>query len=564
MPEHDEMRLSDVCAPVFVGRPPSDAYIGLARLDTGEIRHYNYGEHPDPREPCYIFSRDSGFTWERRMLAEGVIGADQKSPVSGEFIRLRRARSPDATMVVRSRGGIDGAWTEKLALSESFVMLKPPVFVRGGRRILVGAHGAGRACMLYSDDDGDTWKVSAPLTVPDHRPGGVHKGARWNHGAAEPTVVELRDGRIWMLLRTSLDYLYESYSHDGGETWEPTRPSRFYATTTMPTIGRLSDGRILLVWNNCTPLPAPARTEEVRLVLGTLRASQDYELAFTSRDAIHAAISDDDGRTWHGFREICLDALRNARDFAETGGTDRSVHQSQFVELGEGKVLVACGQHERHRQMLIFDTRWLCEKSRGEDFSHGLKDWCIHMYIAGIRGHCAFNRKEGASLVDVPDAPAGKALLIRRPVDRSLITENEGAVWNFPAGTAGALDLRVMLRPGCGGARISLIDRWFNPTDLVAHPFAMFNLEIAGDGRVNGKPRVEPGRWHDLRLEWHGLARPGDDTCSWSVDGVCQEDALPLNRPSVNGISYVHLINTAVAEDAQGFLVGGVKSAGGH
>ena len=40
--------LNDVWAPVKVATPPSDAYIGLSKLDDGEIRHYNYGEQAEP------------------------------------------------------------------------------------------------------------------------------------------------------------------------------------------------------------------------------------------------------------------------------------------------------------------------------------------------------------------------------------------------------------------------------------------------------------------------------------------------------------------------------------
>ena len=37
--------IDSIFAPVKVGVPPSDAYIGLSKLESGEIRHYNFGEH---------------------------------------------------------------------------------------------------------------------------------------------------------------------------------------------------------------------------------------------------------------------------------------------------------------------------------------------------------------------------------------------------------------------------------------------------------------------------------------------------------------------------------------
>ena len=101
----------------------------------------------------------------------------------------------------------------------AYIMLKPPLFIRDGKRVLVGAHSTARiGCgVFYSDDDGVSWKRSQFVNSPPHQAGGVHKGARWNHGAVEPTVIELQDGRIWMLARTAQDQHYESFSEDGAK-----------------------------------------------------------------------------------------------------------------------------------------------------------------------------------------------------------------------------------------------------------------------------------------------------------------------------------------------------------
>ena len=39
--QHIPSTIDSIFAPVKVATPPSDAYIGLSRLETGEIRHYN-------------------------------------------------------------------------------------------------------------------------------------------------------------------------------------------------------------------------------------------------------------------------------------------------------------------------------------------------------------------------------------------------------------------------------------------------------------------------------------------------------------------------------------------
>ena len=67
--------------------------------------------------------------------------------------------------------------------------------------------------------------------------------------------MELGDGRLWMLMRTSEDNHDEAFSDDGGETWTKPRPSRFYGTLAMPTLLRLHDRRILLLRSSTTSLP---------------------------------------------------------------------------------------------------------------------------------------------------------------------------------------------------------------------------------------------------------------------------------------------------------------------
>ena len=41
--QHIPSTIDSIFAPVKVGIPPSDAYIGLSKLESGEIRHYNFG-----------------------------------------------------------------------------------------------------------------------------------------------------------------------------------------------------------------------------------------------------------------------------------------------------------------------------------------------------------------------------------------------------------------------------------------------------------------------------------------------------------------------------------------
>lgn len=294
----------------------------------------------------YLSSHDNGLSWRSVSISNNIPYADVRSPLSGEYVRVFEANN--SVWALRTDGGLDGGRMITKIDTTLAIMLKPPVFVDEGKRVIVAAHRSDRTgCFTYvSTDDGVTWQQSNKLTTPFHTIGGVHKGIRWNHGAVEPTVVELEGGRLWMIIRTSQDYHYQSFSEDGGMTWSEPTQSPFYGTITMPTFYKMGDGRILFFWSNTTSLPELER------------ATGKWEDVFTNRSASHVAISEDGGESWIGMRELILDEMRNAEDFGELPGRDKSVHQAQAVEVAPGKILVSAGQNQMCRRMLLFDVDW--------------------------------------------------------------------------------------------------------------------------------------------------------------------------------------------------------------
>ena len=88
----------------------------------------------------------------------------------------------------------------------------------------------------------------------------------------------------------------------------------------------------------------------------------------------------------------------------------------------------------------------------------------------------------------------------------------------------------------------------------------MFNFSVRGNGTVDGNTILTPGQRHEVKFEWNGLQDLKSDSCQVSVDGAVQDGRLPLNRPSPNGISYVHFQSTATAEDPAGFLLESVAA----
>lgn len=137
---------------------------------------------------------------------------------------------------------------------------------------------------VSSKDGGKTWIRGE--TVLDVGGAGMHDGL------LEPSILGLRDGRAYMLIRTNLDWLYESFSSDGGLTWTRERPTALDASSAPPYLLRLKSDRVLLAWNRLSPSDGtePAR----RQGLGTSRLPASWH-----REELSIAFSDDDCRTWN-------------------------------------------------------------------------------------------------------------------------------------------------------------------------------------------------------------------------------------------------------------------------
>ena len=463
-----------VYAPVIVGTPPSDAFIGLSLMADGEVRHYNYGSHPEPEHPVYLSSRDGGRTWKSVALPYELPYADIQSPVSGEFVRLFCTGS--GVYALRTEGGLEGGRSIVKIDDTLGIMNKPPLFIRGGKRVISGAHRTDRsgAFVYYSDDDGRTWKVSSKVNAPLHEKGGFHEG----------------------------------------------EPSPFYGTITMPTLFRMGDGRLLFFWCNTTPLP------ELPTATGV------WDDVFTNRDAVHVAISEDDGKTWFGFRELLLNTERNSANFGDTRpGQDKSVHQVQAVEVAPGKILVSVGQHPLCRKLVLFDAAWLYEPRRSCDFDEGLDNWSAFRYYKGITGHCCYNRQEMPLLAAHPDREGAKVLHIGYTPNDSLVQDNDGAVWNFPAAPDGSVNVSLKIPEGSKGAQLILNDRWFNPTDTVARYECMYRLDLNRETL-----RIRDDKWHTVTVEWEKNA-----PATLLVDGR-RRGKLPVVAETEHGVSYLHFL----------------------
>ncbi len=383
--------------------------------------------------------------------------------------------------------------------------------------------GAGYTTVLYSNDNGRSWQLSgSKLTSPCYE---NYNGN--NYGAIEPTILELKDGRVWMLMRTQTGFLYESFSEDGIH-WSEARASRFYSPSAPCALVRLADGKIALFWNNCQK---PARINGKGLYAG--------------RDALHAAVSYDEGKSWQGFREVYRDPYRNESPPRQG---DRGTAYPGAVVNEEGSIVLVTGQGNRRTEMII-DPQWLVQTYQYDDFSEGLDKWHVWKTHGPIYRYWR-NRTQGPELIDYPFAKGGKVLHIRRPDAKAADT----AIWNFPAGVKGRLTMRIQLQKGNDGAKIALTDRFFNPIDADGTKEAMFCISIGSKGNTDSKIRLEADRWYTLELEWDLFARE----CLVYADGEELASVRRLNATR-NGISYLRLCSTAKTPNVNGLLLDWVE-----
>ena len=157
-------------------------------------------------------------------------------------------------------------------------------------------------------------------------------------------------------------------------------------------------------------------------------------------------------------------------------------------------------------------------------------------------------------MIPHPDGIPREVLQIGRHPDSRLLSEKEGAVWNFPAAQQGELTLKLRLERNSAGVRILLTDRWFNPSDPVAEHFAAFRFDLDDAGRLNEVPAFKPGEWAELRIRWNQEA--GKAICLLNGEEVLQTSAQTATD---NAVCYLHLQSLAETADPFGVLLESVS-----
>jgi sialidase-1 len=241
-----------------------------------------------PSRLAAMFSSDGGRTWSGRKVLQENIGTmnvmepDLLRLKSGKILFAFCRKNSEADCAPLLRVSTDDAKTFSNPVpipidpAPSYTGMNNDrmIQLKSGRVVLplwyttdyrIDRHIRTR--VYFTDDEGRTWKQSKTLVdIPDSKA-----------GAQEPGVVELKDGRILMWIRTDKGKIYRSYSSDRGDTWSRPEPMELDSPLAPQSMKRLpKTGDLLLVWNNSPKLRTP----------------------------LTAAISKDDGKTWTGIKDL--------------------------------------------------------------------------------------------------------------------------------------------------------------------------------------------------------------------------------------------------------------------
>ena len=245
------------------------------------------------------FSSDKGKSWDKAdhliLENEGKMNVMSVSLLrlkSGEIalFYLRKNSVTDCIPMLRISGDEAKSWSEPVRCipdREGYFVLNNHrvIQLKSGRLLMaVAYHGnsipgrknrLGSVWSYYSDDNGKNWKPGLEAANPD------------SMVVQEPGVVELKDGKILMWMRTNSGFQYQSSSTDGGVSWSAAQKSNIPSPLSPAAIDRIPQtGDLLLVWNNNDNSNTATKGKRTPLTI---------------------AISKDEGNTWQKIKNLETD-----------------------------------------------------------------------------------------------------------------------------------------------------------------------------------------------------------------------------------------------------------------
>lgn len=248
---------------------------------------------------CLLRSKDNGRSFgeektimtcesEKAVNIMSLSFLEMKNGDVGLFYLVRQTYTHMRMYLRRSADGGEN-WSERiLCMPENGYYVVNNDRVRrllSGRIVIPAARHAvaegyidtrSESLFFYSDDDGENWKMAAgKCNLP-----GI---PCCDSGLQEPGILELAPNILWGWARTDIGRQYEMFSHDGGDTWTASQPSRFTSPLSPLCMKRGWDENIYAIWN---PVPVYNGREI------------DKEFFTGGRTPLVIAVSKDNGQTF--------------------------------------------------------------------------------------------------------------------------------------------------------------------------------------------------------------------------------------------------------------------------
>ena len=280
----------------------TNAYPVIVRISTGRLItafSVTAKDNPDSYLAASV-SDDSGKTWTtptKILDVPGKVDADPSILWNGHEVFVYSTTVPIGAKLIASSQMFYVSSTDGKAWSQPEEIVLPFRYSVGKRHMVVAlvdgtyampiswdlwaqrgrpARTEGEmdlASGVLKSSDGIHWQPFGYLHTNDRKVTPFSTG-----GVCEPALAELRNGELFMLLRTGTNFLYESRSRDNGVTWTEPKPSMLTGHNTPAALWRLESNpdEIVVIWDN-SPL---------------------------NRYPLEVAISGDGGHTWSPARKI--------------------------------------------------------------------------------------------------------------------------------------------------------------------------------------------------------------------------------------------------------------------
>lgn len=303
------------------------------------VTGYSDWNHDDSPADIYGFwSHDGGRSWtpqEKAVLLQSHQSLKLHNVMSISLIRLfngdllmsffgYRAESEWAGTFVRRSSDRGKTWSEPVLVHPQAVSMPGRMIQLEDGRVILPVSRKGGSAVLWSDDDGRTWKSS-----------------NQTREGLEPTVVALKDGRLLMMMRMNKGQIGKAYSSDRGQSWGDVLPTGIPSPASMCTLTRLQNGDLMLIFN-------PVR-------------NPDEIQGPWPRHRLATMISRDEGLKWSNLR-----LLDGGDQYADV----LKITMASVALIGEDRVIAAWSrspmQSKEHYRNLydyrvrVFNLDWLC------------------------------------------------------------------------------------------------------------------------------------------------------------------------------------------------------------